>query len=100
MRLLYSERRAALAKSIHGEFGDEVKILGAEAGMHMTVTLPEGLHDVEIASRAARNRVWLWPLSPSYLSTKKRQGFVLGFGSAPTEQIPQAVRHVRAAFTG
>jgi GntR family transcriptional regulator/MocR family aminotransferase len=99
MRLLYSERRAALAKSIQGEFGDEAKILGAEAGMHMTVTLPERLHDVEIATRAAQNRVWLWPLSTSYLGTKKRQGFVLGFGSAPTEQIPQAVRHMHTAFT-
>jgi GntR family transcriptional regulator/MocR family aminotransferase len=98
MRLLYSERRAALAKSIQREFGDGVKILGAEAGMHMTVTMPEGLHDVEIATRAAQNRVWLWPLSTSYLGTKKQQGFVLGFGSAPTEQIPQAVRHMHKAF--
>jgi GntR family transcriptional regulator / MocR family aminotransferase len=98
MRLLYSERRTTLAQSIREEFGNEIEIHGAEAGMHMTVTLPEGLQDVKIAERAARDRVWLWPLSPSYVGKKKRQGFVLGFGSAPTEQIPQAVRHMRAAF--
>jgi len=99
MRLLYSERRAGLARNIAEEFGNDVKILGAEAGMHMTVTLPDGLHDLEIATRAAQDRVWLWPLSPSYLGKKKQQGFVLGFGSSPAEQIPSAVRRVRAAFT-
>lgn len=97
MRLLYNERRAILTKSIRDEFGSNLKMLGAEAGMHMTVTLPEGLKDVEIATRAAQDRVWLWPLSTSYLGTKMRHGFVLGFGSAPTEQIPQAVGRMRAA---
>jgi DNA-binding transcriptional MocR family regulator len=67
--------------------------------MHMTVTLPESHYDVEIATRAAQDRVWLWPLSPSYLGKKKRQGFVLGFGSAPAEQIPEAVRRMRAALS-
>ena len=99
MRLLYSERRTVLAKCIREEFGGDVEILGSEAGMHMTVTVPENLHDMEAATRAARDRIWLWPLSPSYLGKKKRQGFVLGFGSSPTEQIPEAVRRMGAALT-
>jgi GntR family transcriptional regulator/MocR family aminotransferase len=99
MRLLYSERRTTLAKRVREEFGDQVQILGSEAGMHMAVTLPESLDDVEIANRAAQDRIWLWPLSPSYLGKKKRPGFILGFGSAPTEQIPEAVRRMRAAFS-
>ena len=99
MRLLYSQRRAALAKSIAEQFDRKIKIHGAAAGMHMTVTLPDRQHDVEIAKRAAQDRVWLWPLSPSYLGERKRQGFVLGFGSSPAEHIPQAVGRVRAAFS-
>jgi len=99
MRLLYSERRSTLVSCIRDEFGDELQVHGAEAGMHITVTLPEGLQDVEIAGRAAGDRVWLWPLSPSYLGKKKRQGFVLGFGSAPVEQIPKAVRTLRAILS-
>ena len=99
MRLLYGERRGALVKYLRDEFGDELQIHGAEAGMHVTVTLPEGLEDVEIARRAAIDRVWLWPLSPSYLGKKKRQGFVLGFGSSPIEQIPKAIRGMRAAIS-
>jgi len=99
MRLLYGERRSTLVQCIRDEFGDELQIHGAEAGMHITVTLPEGFDDVEIARRAARDRVWLWPLSPSYLGKKKRQGLVLGFGSAPIEQIPRAVGALRAAIS-
>jgi GntR family transcriptional regulator / MocR family aminotransferase len=100
MRYLYSQRRTALVNSVRKEFGDELEIHGAEAGMHMTVTLPHGFHDVEIAKRAAAARIWLWPLSPSYLGKKKRQGLVLGFGSAPAEQIPGAVRRLHTAFSG
>jgi len=95
MRQLYGERRTVLVKSLHDEFGDELEVHGSEAGMHLAVTLPEGLSDLEIAGRAARERLWLWPLSPSYSSENVRQGFILGFGSTLTEQIPRAVRHLR-----
>jgi hypothetical protein len=36
------------------------------------------------------------PLSPAYVGKKARQGFVLGFGSTPANQIPRAVRKLRA----
>jgi GntR family transcriptional regulator/MocR family aminotransferase len=36
-----------------------------EAGMHLTVTLKSVGSDMEIAGRAARQKLWLWPLSPS-----------------------------------
>jgi GntR family transcriptional regulator/MocR family aminotransferase len=100
MRQLYGERRAALAASLRAEFGDLLEVHGAEAGMHLTVTLPEGLNDQEIAARAAAERLWLWPLSPAYSGEKARQGFILGFGSTPAEQIPRAVRRLRALIPG
>jgi len=59
------------------------------------VTLPEGFRDTEIALNAARDKLWLWPLSPSYMSEPPRQGFILGFGSTPAEQIPQAVHQLQ-----
>ena len=61
MRVLYRERRSALVDSIHEELGSTVKILGGEAGMHLTVTLPKGKRDREIAERAARQNLWIWP---------------------------------------
>jgi GntR family transcriptional regulator/MocR family aminotransferase len=95
MRQLYSERRTQLVTSLREEFGGMVEVHGAEAGMHLAITLPKGIRDREIAMRAAQERLWLWPLSPSYLGETVRQGFVLGFGSTPAELIPRAVSRLR-----
>jgi GntR family transcriptional regulator/MocR family aminotransferase len=95
MRVLYSERRTALVDGIREVFDGRLEVLGAEAGMHMTVTLPQGFHDVEIATKAAKERLWLWPLSSSYLSETARHGFIFGFGSAPADRIPEQLRSIR-----
>ncbi len=96
MRQLYGGRRTMLVKSLQSEFGDMLEVHGAEAGMHLAVTLPKGMRDKEIAAQAAREDLWLWPLSPSYFGNKPRQGFILGFGSTPADQIPRAVGRLRS----
>jgi GntR family transcriptional regulator / MocR family aminotransferase len=95
MRVLYRERRSALVDSLSNEFGPMVEVLGGEAGMHLTVTLPHKIRDLEIAELAARQNLWIWPLSPSYLGEASRSGFILGFGSTTAEDIPRAVRKLR-----
>ena len=94
MRVLYSERRQVLVDSIGKELGSKVRVLGDEAGMHLAVTLPNGSRDTEIAERAARQDLRIWPLSTSYLG-EASSGFILGFGSAAVEEIPAAVRKFR-----
>jgi GntR family transcriptional regulator / MocR family aminotransferase len=96
MRNLYGERRKVLVETIRSRFGDMFEVHGAEAGMHVTVTLPAGFRDTEIAAKAARSRMWLLPLSPCYLKGPVRHGFVLGFGSTPSDQIPAAVATLRS----
>ena len=94
MRVLYRERRSALVDSISRELGSMVEVLGSDAGMHLALTLPNGINDLEIAERAARQNLWLWPLSTSYLG-EARPGFILGFGSTAVAEIPRAVRKLR-----
>jgi len=95
MRVLYRERRSVLVDSISKEFGSLVEVLGGEAGMHLTMTLPSKIRDLEIAELAAHQNLWIWPLSPSYLGEVSRSGFILGFGSASAADIPRAVRQLR-----
>lgn len=95
MRVLYGERRTALAESVSKELGSMLEVIGDEAGMHLTVTLRSGTQDVETAELAARENLWIWPLSPSYIGKRPRHGFILGFGSTATTEIPQAVRKLR-----
>ena len=96
MRLLYSERRSALVASIREQLGPELEIQGTQAGMHLAVTLPKGLSDLEVARKAASKGLWLWPLSPSYLGKFRRQGLILGFGNTAAEDMPHAVSQLRA----
>ena len=98
MRQLYRERRTALVESIRAEFGATFQIYGTEAGMHLTIILPEGFHDREIALRAAKQGLWLWPLSPSYFGQGTRQGFILGFGSTPAPQMQKAVGQLKSVL--
>jgi GntR family transcriptional regulator/MocR family aminotransferase len=105
MRALYKSRRTALVDCIRAEFGELLEIHGSEAGMHLTVTLPRGfrgggISDVEVAARAAKDKLWLWPLSPCYTNGNPRQGFILGFGNTPEEQMAAAVRRLRQYILG
>jgi GntR family transcriptional regulator/MocR family aminotransferase len=91
MRVLYRERRSALVESMSKELGGMVEVLGSEAGMHLTVALPRGVRDVQLAKRASRQSLWTWPLSPCYIGEAPRQGFILGYGSTAITDIPVAV---------
>ncbi len=97
MRPLYAERRTALVEAIRNELPD-AQLLGADAGLHLVVTLPKGLQDRSVSEWAARGNLWLWPLSPCYLEAEACQGLILGFGSTPPKQMPQAVRTLRDAI--
>ena len=94
-RLVYGERRTALVEALKSEFGTSMKLLGADAGVHLVVILPKGLRDRAIAEAARHQHLWLWPLSACYLDRAARQGFILGFGSTTPRQIPSAVRRLR-----
>lgn len=96
MRQVNSARRSALIDCLYDEFGDQLPVQGAAAGMHVTVTLPDGFDDQAIAARVASDRLWLWPLSPTYAGTTPRKGFILGFGSTAKERIPGAVKRLRS----
>ena len=93
-RQLYRERRSVLVQCLQQDFGSSLELLGAEAGVHLVMKLPPGVCDVELAKRAAQEKLWLWPLSRTYFGPPS-QGIILGFGSAQEREIPNAVRHLR-----
>jgi GntR family transcriptional regulator / MocR family aminotransferase len=95
MRHLYRERRSVLVEALRKELGASTPVLGDRAGVHLTVGLPRGARDVEIAHRAARHGLWVMPLSSAYLGRAPRQGLVLGYGGTRTQDIPEAVRRLR-----
>ena len=100
MRALYAEKRCILVDSLRAEFGSFVNVLGDSAGMHVAVKLPDGFNDQELSTRAAREKLWLWPLSSCYITNPADDGFILGFGSTTAAEIPRAVHHLRVLIEG
>jgi GntR family transcriptional regulator/MocR family aminotransferase len=97
MRLLYRERRSALIENIESKLGGVVQVVGEEAGMSLCL-LTEGVTDVDVVSRAAEAGLWLVPLSSCYIGRAARQGLILGFGSVPVGEMPNAVRKLAAVL--
>ncbi|HVB57079.1 MAG TPA: PLP-dependent aminotransferase family protein [Candidatus Acidoferrales bacterium] len=87
MRILYADRRNALAEAIHEEIGGMLEIVSAEAGMHLVGLLPRGMKDTEISQNAARIGISAMPLSICYLNRPLRGGLVLGYGGTDGAQI-------------
>ena len=95
MRPIYAERRRVLVAELERQLGDNVTIMGDQAGMHLAIFLTRGRDDRKIAATAARQSLWLSPLSSSYIGRTARHGFVLGFGNTKANDIPQAVRRLK-----
>ena len=95
MRPIYAERRRVLVAELERQLGDSVTIMGDQAGMHLAIFLTRGRDDRKIAATAARQSLWLSPLSSSYIGRTARHGFVLGFGNTKANDIPQAVRRLK-----
>lgn len=95
MRPIYAERRRVLIAELEHQLGDSSTIMGDQAGMHLAIFLAPGRDDRKIAATAARQSLWLSALSSSYVGRAPRHGFVLGFGNAKANDIPQGVRHLK-----
>ena len=93
MRVHYGGLRQILFKNLTENLGDVARVVGDEAGMHLTVMLPDKVRDEEIAWDGARQNLAVWPLSRAYMG-EPRQGLILGFGGITAREIPSAVRRL------
>lgn len=98
MRMHYGDLRRTLVEHLGQTFGNSLRVVGDEAGMHLTVMLENRSDDEEAARRAVHYNLSLWPLSRLY-HRNPRQGFILGFGGTTTADIPTAVRKLSDLLT-
>ena len=92
MRSAYLERRDALLHGLAVHCGDLVQVHNSDAGLHVTVLLPEGVDDRDIAVRLGRRGVATLALSTAYVGPTPRHGLLLGFGCAEPERLLEATR--------
>ncbi len=99
------ERRATLLAALQTQFRDEVRVVGADAGLHVVAWLTRFSMDQEdtlvAAARAAA--VGVYPITPLYdpLSISDRPnhpGFVMGYASLNDPDITRGVERLAAAL--
>lgn len=97
MRRRYLARRNCLLRALR-EHLPEASVLGAAAGVHLTVRLPTDCDVDEIVRKAANQRVRIDPLSWCYTEPAcAPPGLILGYANLTESQIDTGVRAIAAA---
>ncbi|OBK76131.1 GntR family transcriptional regulator [Mycobacterium sp. 1164985.4] len=92
MRRRYLTRRNALLGALARHL-PQARVLGAAAGVHLTVRFPDGFPVGELVRGAAEQRVRVEPLAPCYADPASAPpGLLLGYANLTESQIDSGVR--------
>ena len=92
MRRRYLIRRNALLDALARHL-PQARVLGAAAGVHLTVRLPDGFPVVDLVRSAAAMRVNVEALAPCYADpTTAPPGLLLGYANLTESQIEAGVQ--------
>lgn len=92
LRLRHRRRRDAAVAAI-GRHLPGCAIAGIAAGLHLVVSLPEHVNDVELAARARAEGIAVHPLSRHRFAPGP-PGLVIGYGPHPAPRLEQAIRAI------
>jgi len=100
VRLRVSERRDALIKSLKSTFGNNIRISGQKAGVHVLVWIPKvsRLHVADGIERANELDVGVYPVDPCYTKPPKTPGLVMGYASMDPADIHEGVTRLGKAL--
>ena len=90
MRVLYGARLRLLQAAVQAHFGDRVGTSGADAGLHLALTLPAGCDDRAICAAARAEGIMARPLSAYYQRADAPPGLILGYACVPDATIAPA----------
>ncbi|KUI06107.1 PLP-dependent aminotransferase family protein [Mycobacterium sp. IS-3022] len=101
MRRRYLIRRNALLGALR-RYLPRARVLGAAAGVHLTVHFPDGFPVEQLVRRAAAQRVRVEPLAPCYADPASAPpGLLLGYANLTETQIDSGVQTLaRCAKSG
>ncbi len=98
MRRRYLTRRNAMLRAL-SRYLPEATVLGAAAGLHLTIRFPDSVPIAEVVERAAAMRVKVEPLAPCYAgSVSASAGLMLGYANLSESQIVSGVKVLAQAM--
>ncbi len=101
MRKIYKEKRAFLVSALGEAFGDQIEIMGENAGHHVLIKLKKGLSQQEMCEKAEKVGVIVYPISPFFMGklASEYEGMVLaGYASLSVEELKKGVSLLKKAW--
>jgi GntR family transcriptional regulator/MocR family aminotransferase len=95
MRMLYADRRRALAAALEAAFGSSASVEMAAGGMHLLLRLAGSHDDSALVKRAAMAGLAPTALSAHTMAHDCGQGLLLSFTNIPVEAAPAMVARLR-----
>jgi GntR family transcriptional regulator/MocR family aminotransferase len=95
-------RRGVMIESIGHHLGDRVEIIGANAGLHVMLRLPDvPMRKVrELRHRAEEQGVGVYSAAPFYLEPPANGALLLGYASLPETEIREGIRRLGRVLDG
>lgn len=90
MKELYRIRQSLLRNTLNQHLGELLPLSNGEAGLHLVATLPDNIHEQELSQEAAKEQLWLRPLSRHFINKPTYQGLVLGYAGVEEQHIYHA----------
>ena len=86
MKNAYMKRKNKLIESLKDNFGNNVSIYGAEAGLHLMASFKGVCFDENIMEKIKSAKVEVTPVYKHYLANENNRGFyenslILGYGN-------------------
>ena len=98
MRALYAARRAAFARALVVEFGEEVELSLQAGGMSLLLRFRDPVADVDLMRRALRRGLAPTALSDQYVGNDRENGLLLGFTNIAATEAARYAADLRRAL--
>lgn len=98
LRALYRTKRDAMERALRAELGDQLRWPAPKGGFFLWATLPPGVDDVTLLSRALEQKLVFVIGSAFYVDRTGHDKIRLSFSAPTAEQIQEGVRRLAAAL--
>ncbi|MGG3889879.1 PLP-dependent aminotransferase family protein [Metabacillus fastidiosus] len=100
MRNIYRRKQSTLIETIRELMGEQVTVIGQNAGLHILLRVHNGMNETELINAAAQERVKVYAVSPFWeKQTQAETSMVqIGFGGLSNEDIVLGIHSLYRAW--
>ena len=100
VRNIYKKRHAALLTAVKNIMGEQVQVIGAEAGLHVLLEPNNNMSEEELIESAEKKRVKVYPVSIYYENppATEKSMVLLGFAGLDENEIYEGITLLQHAW--